>query len=98
MLLSWGPVLILFLIAVIPTLVGFLRSNHPGWIIHLVIVNGLIINIVFWGYARYRHRLFEPVCIIIAIEALVVGWQALSRLTVSRQGAADPALAGEQRV
>src|SRR5271157_145582 len=77
-LASWGPVLILFLIAVIPTLVGFLRSNHPGWIIHLAIVNSLIITLMFWGETRYRHSI-EPLCIILASEAFVVGLRALSR-------------------
>jgi 4-amino-4-deoxy-L-arabinose transferase-like glycosyltransferase len=97
MLVSWGPVLILFLIAVIPTLLGFLRSNHPGWIMHLAIVNCLIINIIFWGYARYRHFV-EPLCIIIAMEALVVALGILSRVLVYRTSAAGRVSAEETRV
>ena len=95
-LVSWGPVLILFLIAVIPTLVSFLRSNHPGWIIHLTILNSLILNLMYFGFARYRHPI-EPVCIIIAMEALVVGWRALSNLTVNRIGPAATATAGDKQ-
>jgi 4-amino-4-deoxy-L-arabinose transferase-like glycosyltransferase len=82
MLASWGPVLVLFLIVVIPTLVGFLRSNHPGWIIHLVIVNSLIVTVMFWGESRYRHA-FEPLCIVLAAQALV-GFMAVSRTRLSQ--------------
>ncbi len=69
-LLSWGPVLVLFLIAVVPTLVGFLRSGHPGWLIHLAIASSLIINLMFWGETRYRHSI-EPLCILLAAQAVV---------------------------
>jgi 4-amino-4-deoxy-L-arabinose transferase-like glycosyltransferase len=77
-LLSWGPVLVLFLIAVIPTLIGFLRSNHPGWIIHVVIASSLFIMLMFWGETRYRYSI-EPLCIILASLAIVAGARAFHR-------------------
>ena len=78
--------LVLFLIAVIPTLLGFLRSNHPGWIIHLTIVNSLIITLMFWGETRYRYSI-EPVCIILAAQVLVFG---LARLRGAGESRSPP--------
>ncbi|WP_165066876.1 ArnT family glycosyltransferase [Paludisphaera rhizosphaerae] len=69
MLLSWGPVLILFVLAFLPTLVGLLRGGRPGWLLHLVIVNNVVLNLIFWGEARYRHSI-EPICLIFAAQAL----------------------------
>jgi 4-amino-4-deoxy-L-arabinose transferase-like glycosyltransferase len=71
-LLSWGPVLILFLVAFVPTWVGFLRSGNPGWLIHLTVVNNLIITLLFWGETRYRYSI-EPLCIILAAQVVAFG-------------------------
>lgn len=69
MLLSWGPVLLLFSLAVIPTCVTFLRTNHPGWLMHLGVLHFVILTVIFFGYSRYRHPI-EPLCIIFAAATL----------------------------
>jgi len=68
--LSWGPVLLLFLIGVIPTALHFLRKGHPGWILHMALVSGLAMNIMMFGDQRYRYTI-DPICIMIAV------WTAL---------------------
>jgi 4-amino-4-deoxy-L-arabinose transferase-like glycosyltransferase len=70
-LISWGPVLVLFLLGVVPTLVAFLQRGDAGWILHLALLNHIIITLMFWGELRYRHSI-EPVCILIAAESSVV--------------------------
>ena len=69
MLISWGPVLSLFALAFPLTLPGLLRRRRPGWLLHLAIVNNVILNLIFWGEARYRHSI-EPICLIFAAQAL----------------------------
>ena len=71
MLFSWGPILLLFLVAVIPTLLRFLRQGHPGWLIHLSILHFVLNSIIFYGNARYRAPV-EPLCILLA-AALIDG-------------------------
>ncbi len=61
MLLSWGPVLLIGLIGFVPWLVRFLRAGHPGWLLHMVILHLAALNVVFFGYARYRF-VVEPYC------------------------------------
>lgn len=65
MLLSWGPVLVLFAIAFFPTLVAFVRSRHPGWVMHLGILEFTMVIVIFFGFSRYRYSI-EPLCIILA--------------------------------
>lgn len=65
LLISWGPILFLFVLGAFPTLATFLRRRHPGWLIHLVILHFIIISIIFYGYSRYRNAV-EPFCILIA--------------------------------
>jgi 4-amino-4-deoxy-L-arabinose transferase-like glycosyltransferase len=69
-LLSWGPVLLLSAVALIPTLVDQLKRREPGWILHLGIVHYLITTALFFGYARYRHPI-EPICLILGAVAIV---------------------------
>lgn len=69
-LLSWGPVLVLFALAFVPTLAGLLRQRHPGWLIHLTILHFVLNALVFHGDSRYRHPV-EPLCLILAAVALV---------------------------
>jgi 4-amino-4-deoxy-L-arabinose transferase-like glycosyltransferase len=71
-LLSWGPVLVLFALAFFPTLAGFLRQRHPGWLIHLTILHFTLNAEVFFGDSRYRYPI-EPLCLILAAKALVAG-------------------------
>lgn len=68
-LFSWGPVLVLFAAAFIPTLMHFLRTGHPGWIIHLVILHYVAIIVIFFGYSRYRYPI-EPLCVLLAAAAV----------------------------
>lgn len=75
-LVSWGPVLVLFLLALVPTLVFFLRGGNPGWIIHLTFINSTIISLIFWGELRYRYSV-EPLCIILAMAAVVYGFEQI---------------------
>lgn len=70
MLISWGPVLLLMLLAYLPLLWHFLRTRHPGWILHLVILHIVVINVMFFGYARYRY-VVEPYCLLIAAAGVV---------------------------
>jgi 4-amino-4-deoxy-L-arabinose transferase-like glycosyltransferase len=84
MLLSWGPVLILFGMAFIPTLVAFLRSGHPGWLIHLGILHHAILSEIFFGNARYRS-VIEPLCLILA------SWSVASGFTWVRRRLGRPA-------
>jgi 4-amino-4-deoxy-L-arabinose transferase-like glycosyltransferase len=76
MLLSWGPVLVLFAVAFVPTLWSFLRSGHPGWLIHLAILHYALNSVVFFGYARYRSAV-EPLCLILAAQAVCFGFARL---------------------
>ena len=93
MLLAWGPVLVLFLAALLPTLVAFLRSGHPGWIVHIVILHHALLTVVFFGNARYRQPI-EPFCVILAGR----GREGRGAECWTSQGvAAIPSLAGAMR-
>jgi 4-amino-4-deoxy-L-arabinose transferase-like glycosyltransferase len=70
MLISWGPVLVLFAVAFFPTATELLHQNHPGWIIHLGILHFLLTALVFWGASRFRFPV-EGLCIILASASLV---------------------------
>jgi 4-amino-4-deoxy-L-arabinose transferase-like glycosyltransferase len=70
-LISWGPVLLLFLIGFIPTGYRFLRDGHPAWILHLAILGSLPLTVLLFGELRYRF-LFEPICILVA--AATMAW------------------------
>jgi 4-amino-4-deoxy-L-arabinose transferase-like glycosyltransferase len=72
-LLTWGPVLILFSLSFIPTLATFLRIGHPGWLIHLGILHHAILSEIFFGNARYRS-VIEPLCLILASWSVVFGF------------------------
>ncbi len=78
MLLSWGPVLLLMLLGYVPLLLRFLRAGHPGWILHLVILHIVAINVIFFGYARYRY-VVEPYCLLLAAAGVV--WVVTRRTT-----------------
>jgi 4-amino-4-deoxy-L-arabinose transferase-like glycosyltransferase len=69
MLFSWGPVLIISILAFPLTLVSMLRKNDPGWIIHLTILHFFIITVIFFGYARYRYGV-EPLFVLLVIGFL----------------------------
>lgn len=69
MLITWGPILILFCIAILPTLIHFLCVGHPGWILHLAVLHFQLTALVFWGSNRFRFPI-EGVCIILACAAI----------------------------
>jgi 4-amino-4-deoxy-L-arabinose transferase-like glycosyltransferase len=85
MLISWGPVLVLFGLAYIPTLVALLRARRPEWLIHLGIFHFVIVSLLFYGYARYRYPV-EPLCLILAAQALGFG---LARFSPWKPGRLD---------
>ena len=68
-LLAWGPVLLLGGLAFFPTGWLFLRRGHPGWLIHLTVVDFMLVTIVFFGYSRYRYPI-EPFCVLLAVVAI----------------------------
>ena len=70
MLFSWGPVLVLFTMAFIPTWISFMRVKSPAWLIHLAILHFILMSVIFFGFARYRQPI-EPLCIILAVRALI---------------------------
>jgi 4-amino-4-deoxy-L-arabinose transferase-like glycosyltransferase len=70
MLVSWGPVLVMFVFAFFPTALNFLRDNHPGWIIHLGVTHFVLTALIFWGASRFRYPV-EGLCIILASAAVV---------------------------
>jgi hypothetical protein len=69
MLVTWGPVLTLFIPGFFPSAIYFLRANHPGWILHLGVLHFVVTALVFWGASRFRYPV-EGLCIILAMAAL----------------------------
>jgi 4-amino-4-deoxy-L-arabinose transferase-like glycosyltransferase len=81
---TWGPVLVLALLAFFPSGRYFLRTNHPGWILHLGIFHFVLTALVFYGTSRFRYPV-EGLCIILASATLVwVRNEAARRLSVQR--------------
>ena len=70
MMASWGPVLVLLILGFVPTAIYFLRTNHPGWILHVGIFHFVLSALVFWGASRFRYPV-EGLCIILASATLV---------------------------
>jgi len=70
MMVSWGPVMVLLALGFFPTGINFLRTNHPGWILHLGILHFVLTALVFWGSSRFRYPV-EGLCIILASATLV---------------------------
>jgi hypothetical protein len=69
-LISWGPVLVLFAAAFLPTLISFLRQRHSGWLIHLVIISVVLNALLFWGSSRFRYPI-EALCLLLASVAVM---------------------------
>jgi 4-amino-4-deoxy-L-arabinose transferase-like glycosyltransferase len=70
MLVSWGPVLVFFALGFFPIAIYFLRTNNPGWIIHLGIFHFVFTALIFYGGSRFRYPV-EGLCIILASAILV---------------------------
>lgn len=82
-LLSWGPILVLFVLALVPTLAVGLRHRHAVLLLHLAVLHYVANSLVFFALIRYRAPI-DPLCIIFATtmiaEILVaVGWSQIGR-------------------
>lgn len=81
LLLSWGPVLLLSGLAFLPSLAAFLRANHPGWLLHLVLLGYTLTSLIFFGNPRYRYPI-EPLCMVLGAMTVKWGAEALARTRV----------------
>jgi 4-amino-4-deoxy-L-arabinose transferase-like glycosyltransferase len=70
MLISWGPILVLFALGFFPSAIYFLRTGNPGWILHLGVFHFVMTALIFWGSSRFRYPV-EGLCIILASATLV---------------------------
>jgi 4-amino-4-deoxy-L-arabinose transferase-like glycosyltransferase len=68
-LVSWGPILVLFVLALPPTLYLGLRYRHPVLLLHLAILHFVANSLIFFAYVRYRAPV-DPLCIILASATL----------------------------
>lgn len=76
-LCTWGPVLLLFCIAIVPTFVSSLRNGSPAWLLHLAVLHYVANSLIFFAYIRYRAPI-DPICLIFA------AWTANLALTALR--------------
>jgi 4-amino-4-deoxy-L-arabinose transferase-like glycosyltransferase len=83
MLVSWGPVLVVFAFAFFPTAFSFLRDTHPGWIMHLGIMHFVLTALIFWGASRFRYPI-EGLCIVIASAAVLWVLRRVNSSTLMR--------------
>jgi len=73
---TWGPILVLLMIGVIPSAVAFAHRDPAGLILHVGLVQFLMTTLVFYGASRFRAPV-EPLCILIAAATawnLIQGW------------------------
>jgi 4-amino-4-deoxy-L-arabinose transferase-like glycosyltransferase len=73
MLLSWGPVLVLFVAPFLATLVRFLRTRDARLMVHAAILSTLLNSLVFSGLVRYRFPI-EGLCLLFAVGACLFLW------------------------
>jgi 4-amino-4-deoxy-L-arabinose transferase-like glycosyltransferase len=69
MLLSWGPVLVLFVPAFCVTLVRGVQERSPMLWMHFFIVAVFLQALIYFGLPRYRYPM-EPFCIVFAAMAI----------------------------
>jgi len=74
MVASWGPVLVFFSFGFFPSAINFLRTGHPGWILHLGIMHFMLTALVFWGASRFRYPV-EGLCLLLASSSVVWVWR-----------------------
>jgi 4-amino-4-deoxy-L-arabinose transferase-like glycosyltransferase len=82
-LLSWGPILLLFILALGPTLVMGLRHRHPVLLLHLTVLQYVANSLIFFATIRYRAPI-DPICIIFAATMIAqilfsLGWKRIGR-------------------
>jgi len=85
MLVSWGPVLVLFALGFFPIAIYFLRTNKPGWILHLGVFHFVFTALIFYGASRFRYPV-EGLCIILACATLVWICEQISRRLSGERG------------
>ncbi|MGC9223983.1 MAG: hypothetical protein ACP5E2_08655, partial [Terracidiphilus sp.] len=73
-----GPVLLFFSLGVVPSAIFFLRTGHPGWLLHLGILHFVLTAEIFYGASRFRFPV-EPLCIVIASATVLWIWKMLSQ-------------------
>jgi len=73
MLLSWGPVLVLFVVPFLVTLVQFLRVRDARLMVHAAILSTMFNSLVFSGLVRYRFPI-EGLCMIFAVGTCLFLW------------------------
>jgi 4-amino-4-deoxy-L-arabinose transferase-like glycosyltransferase len=73
-LLFWGPVLVLSALSMVPVAIRFFRSKHPGWLLHLALVDFELTAIMFWGASRFRYPV-EPIFLILASATVFSLWE-----------------------
>lgn len=85
-LITWGPILILFGIGVVPSFVASMRAGSPAWLMHLAILHYVLNSLIFFANIRYRAPV-DPLCLIIAAWTItqVLGWRQ-SRCSVGYAG------------
>ena len=69
-LVSWGPVLFFFTLGFFPIAIYFLRTNNPGWILHMGVFHFALTALIFYGASRFRYPV-EGLCIILASATFV---------------------------
>jgi 4-amino-4-deoxy-L-arabinose transferase-like glycosyltransferase len=94
MLLAWGPVLVLSALSIFPTAVSFFRSKHPGWILHLAVLDFALTAVIFWGGSRFRYPV-EGLFLILAFVSAFWLWDKLPGGSRTTWRAADNPQPGE---
>jgi 4-amino-4-deoxy-L-arabinose transferase-like glycosyltransferase len=89
MLLSWGPILVLFALGFFPSAIYFLRADNPGWILHLGVFHFVMTALIFCGNSRYRYPV-EGLCIILASATLVWVCEQIGKRFSSRHAPQGP--------
>jgi hypothetical protein len=89
MLMAWGPILVLFALGFFPTAIHFLRTNNPGWLLHLGVLHFVLTALVFWGSSRFRYPV-EGLCIILASATLVWACEQIGKQFSSRRASPGP--------
>ncbi|MBY0455818.1 MAG: hypothetical protein K2V38_00615, partial [Gemmataceae bacterium] len=90
---TWGPVLVLFAVAFVPTLVRALRERSPAWLFHLAILHYIANSVIFFANVRYRAPV-EPICFVLAAWLLVRLVSSVVPRGAASPGEAAPASPG----
>jgi hypothetical protein len=89
MLVSWGPILVLFALGVIPIAYYFLKTNNPGWILHLGVAHFVFTALIFYGASRFRYPV-EGLCIILGSATLIWFYEKIRGRFIHRSAPQNP--------